>query len=445
MPRQRSYFIERTTWLLGVGFLVLASIVSMTFWLSLRSQALYDEVVAARDARAAAAELRNELLAAESNARGYLVSGNEIYLSPYERSKARVGRQAQIVAERFAGYGEVAPSLGRLDEVIAQLSVEMDTVVGFKRRDQDAEAAARFATNRGKALMDEANVFLSGLARAADTRLTISAGAQGENANWLRWVSMLGGVIVVVAVGAAALAILQYAAQLRQARDDVSALNAGLEVKVAERTEELLKARERAELLLAEVNHRVANSLSLVSSLVKLQAHTISDQQAKQALEETQARLLAVAMIHKSLYTSGDVRSVALDVYLAALMDQLRASLADDRRKLRLIYDIAPIRLPVDTSVNLGVVATEWVTNAIKYAYPNGEGDISIRLGPLAQDSLELSVEDHGIGRQDERPKGTGLGTRIVSAMAASMNGRIEYTPRQPGTRARMILPLKAA
>ena len=73
-------------------------------------------------------------------------------------------------------------------------------------------------------------------------------------------------------------------------------------------------------MLLAEVNHRVANSLSLVASLVTLQANALTDKAAKEALGETYARILAISLVHKRLYTAGDVRFVALDEYLSSLL-----------------------------------------------------------------------------------------------------------------------------
>jgi two-component sensor histidine kinase len=90
--------------------------------------------------------------------------------------------------------------------------------------------------------------------------------------------------------------------------------------------------------------------------------------------------------------------------------------------------------LPTDNSINLGVVATEWVTNAFKYAYPDRAGEIRVRLQHLPDGRLELAVEDDGVGRSDEEAaKGTGLGTRIVTAMATSMGAEVRYRPGKPG------------
>ena len=199
-------------------------------------------------------------------------------------------------------------------------------------------------------------------------------------------------------------------------------------------------ARDRAEALLAEVNHRVANSLSLVASLVSLQANAVRDQVAKDALGETKARIYAISLVHKRLYSAGDVRYVALNEYLTGLLDHLGAAMRGEGHQASLSYDIEPIALRTDASINLGVIVTEWVTNSFKYAYPDRSGEIRVRLGRRGDGRIELIVEDDGVGRGEEtQVKGTGLGTRIVRAMAQTMNAEVQYVARQPGTAAHLV------
>ncbi|MGN6582170.1 MAG: sensor histidine kinase [Rhizobiaceae bacterium] len=210
---------------------------------------------------------------------------------------------------------------------------------------------------------------------------------------------------------------------------------------------EVRAARDRAEVLLHEVNHRVANSLSLVSSLVGLQANAVEDQVAKDALSETQARIYAISLVHKRLYTSGDVRFVEIDEYLAGLIEHLRASMTAEGHGARLVTEIEHLQIPTDTAIALGIVVTELVTNAIKYAFPAGEpqGEVTVRLARL-DGQLELTVSDNGVGWCGEEPvKGTGLGTRIVRAMAKSLDATIDYGRQPKGTAAKMRFPLSQA
>ena len=208
------------------------------------------------------------------------------------------------------------------------------------------------------------------------------------------------------------------------------------------------QARDRAEVLLSEVNHRVANSLTLVSSLVNLQSKALVDDGAKVALAETQDRIFAISLVHRRLYNSGDVRSVELKEYLSGLLDHLRTSLRGKGHGVTLAFEIDAIELETDASINLGVVITELVTNAFKYAYPNGAGEIRVRLRKLP-DAIELMVEDDGVGRADGAPAiGTGVGTRIINAMCMSLGSQIAYRHRNPGTAACLIFtaqPRRAA
>ena len=444
MPVSGRFVVQTSIALLGVGLFALFVIVGMTIWLNERSQAHFREVIEARDIRGAAVELRSALQAVESSQRGFLLSGNEIYLSPYDSAKAQAERQLDTLRQALAGDNDIQPMLQRLAAITREKLDELDQTIALKADRRDSEAEAIVRTNRGKALMDEANVFLSGIVRTADRRLTEGVEEQRANAAMLRITSIVGALVIMLVVGGVIITASRYARDIAQARDEVRALNTGLEERVARRTADLAQARDRAEVLLAEVNHRVANSLTLIASLVRLQANALGDQAAKDALEETQGRILAISLVHKRLYTSGDVRFVELDEYLASLLDHLETSMrAEGHGGTSLSHELEPLKLRTDASVNLGVVVTEWVTNAFKYAYPDRTGSVRVRLCRLPDGRAELLVEDDGVGRREDAPvKGTGLGTRIVKGIAAAMRAEVEYLRRQPGTAARLVFPL---
>lgn len=206
-----------------------------------------------------------------------------------------------------------------------------------------------------------------------------------------------------------------------------------------ERAEAAVRAaRDRAELLLREVNHRVANSLALVAALARMQTNTVTDAAAKTALREMEARISAIAGIHRRLYTSEDVEAVELDAYLASLVEELQASMRADGRDHQIRLSAEPIRLATDKAVSVGVVVTELVTNAYKYAYPTDtRGEIRVALKRGDQGALELAVEDDGIGWTGVgEARGTGLGSRIVKAMAANLRSALVYGTDRRGTRA---------
>lgn len=446
MPISSRFVVQATTGFLVVGFLALFAIVGMTVWLGERANNFFDTAALARDTRNAAIELRDALRTAEASQRGYLLTGNEIYLAPYDTAKALAQRQLANLSRSMASNAQAGPMLQRLTTVVGEKIGEMDQTIALKSARRDAEALATIRTNRGKALMDEANVFLYGVILSADERLTAGGVEQQQNALMLRWASVIGAFVIIVVVAGVTITVLQYARETAQARDEVRTANLSLEERVERRTADLALARERAEVLLAEVNHRVANSLQLVAALVRQQSNAVTDAAAKDALAETQARIYAISLIHKSLYNSGDVRFVALDDYIRGLLDHLETSMRAEGHTASLSHDIEPMKLRTDTSVSLGVVLTEWVTNAFKYAYPERPGEIRVRLKRTADGQAELVVEDDGIGRSEASPvKGTGVGTRIVNVMAATMQAHIEYLKGQPGTAARLVFSTAAS
>ena len=202
-------------------------------------------------------------------------------------------------------------------------------------------------------------------------------------------------------------------------------------------------ARDRAELLMAEVNHRVANSLALVASMIKIQARGTADLRSRELLNEIHDRVSAVALVHRRLYASNEVNSVDLADFLSALVDQLAAMMRDTGHPGLVRLEVAPIAFPTDKSVSLGVVTAELVTNAFKYAYPAGPGEIRVRLERAGDGEAVLTVADDGVGRvMGAAPKDTGLGTRLVAAMVGSLGGRLDYLDGAPGTVARVTFPI---
>lgn len=196
-------------------------------------------------------------------------------------------------------------------------------------------------------------------------------------------------------------------------------------------------ARERAEMLLGEVNHRVANSLSMVAALVGLQANAVTTEEAKSALAETQARIRAIAGVHRHLYTSDDVRSVNLADYLEGLGADLQTSMQATGHHSRITVSAHSLDMPTEKVASIGVIVTELVTNAIKYAYAVGEaGEVRIRMQQEG-DAITLRVEDDGLGWDGTGAvQGTGLGTRIVRAMAKSLDANVSYEAATRGTTA---------
>ena len=199
--------------------------------------------------------------------------------------------------------------------------------------------------------------------------------------------------------------------------------------------EQLSASNARLEALLREVNHRVANSLQLVTAMIRLQATALEDEAAQQALTDTERRIDAIAQVHRRLYTTDDVEGVDMKDYLEALVAELGEAWASEEPKRGLHLDAESIRLPTDRAISLGVIVNELVSNAFKYAYgPTSPGDVRVSLTRADEGSFTLAVEDDGVG-MDPTPRiqGSGLGSRLIRAMAQSLRSTVEYGASRGG------------
>lgn len=426
---------------LTIGFLALLMIVGTTIWLVERGNTLLEQSTVQRSIRVAAEKLRDHLRTAESSQRGFLLTGNQIYLAPYDTAKTGAAQELDVLGRAIGPDAPNRAMLPALSDAVGEKIAEMDSTIALKRAGRDAEALALIQRNRGKALMDEINVFLYGAILLADEGGALGSAEQQRNASLLRRISAVAAAVIVLVVLAVTFMVYRNGRDLKLARDEVQAINLSLEERVKARTADLAMARERAEVLLAEVNHRVANSLQLVGNLVRMQVGSATDKATREALLETQSRINAIALIHKSLYTSGDVTRVALNDYLGTMLGNLETAMKKDGHTAILRIFLEPISLRTDASVNLGVAVQELVTNAFKYAYPEDQpGEVRVRLKRIDDDRAELLVEDDGVGfSPDARPEGTGLGSKIVSTMASALRTRVEYIHRRPGTAARLV------
>lgn len=222
-------------------------------------------------------------------------------------------------------------------------------------------------------------------------------------------------------------------AAIRKARDAAEA-----EVH-ASRDRFAALAAER-ELMLREVNHRVGNSLQIIASLLHLQANSSTQDDVKAALTNAMGRVAAVAQVHRRLYTSHHLNSVLLNQYLEALLEDLRRS-AEGNRMSRLTLKATAIEIDPDRAVAIGIIVNELVMNAVKYAYPDGAGPIHVVLSNEGDD-CRLTITDNGVGLNVKAdPRSTGMGQRIVNAMANKLEASVARDPDHEGTRIILSFP----
>ena len=186
-----------------------------------------------------------------------------------------------------------------------------------------------------------------------------------------------------------------------------------------------------------EAHHRIANSLQLLSAMVSIEARRIADPAAIAALDTTMRRINAIAGVQRMLYLSPDAATVDLGIYLEDLGAQLEQGCADAGAGRHVRVVAQRIEVPAEDATALGVIVSELVGNACKYAYPaDTPGDVRVALRALPLGGYVLEVSDRGRGMvADADPQGSGLGSRLIAMMARRLGGHPIWRDAQPGTR----------
>ncbi|BCJ91323.1 histidine kinase [Terrihabitans soli] len=195
---------------------------------------------------------------------------------------------------------------------------------------------------------------------------------------------------------------------------------------------------QQKEFLIGEVNHRVQNSLQLVSSFLALQGRASDDPKLNAAIDEARRRLSAVSLVHRRLYRADQLEAVDAARYADELLTDLVSSMGAEWERT-VTRDLQPVMLPTDRAVGLGLVLTELVINANKYAYGGAAGPLRVTLIE-DRNTFRLMVADQGGGRTGNRK---GFGTRMMDALVGQLGGSLDYEDNKPGTLAVLVAPIE--
>ncbi len=192
-----------------------------------------------------------------------------------------------------------------------------------------------------------------------------------------------------------------------------------------------LKAEREKEALLKEIHHRVKNNLMVISSLLNLQSGALPNDHIRNAVKESQNRVMSMALIHQLLYQSEHFTGIDFREYLASLLDSLMKTYHKPGQDIRPVIQADPVKLDIDTAIPLGLITNELVTNALKYAFPdNRAGVLSVRLVSLSNQRFSMTVEDNGIGMPADFDPATAasLGLKLVRILARQIKADWKYT-----------------
>jgi chemotaxis protein methyltransferase CheR len=204
--------------------------------------------------------------------------------------------------------------------------------------------------------------------------------------------------------------------------------------RIAERL--LHSLSEQKDMLLSEMSHRVANSLQIIASILLLKARSVQSEETREHLEDAHRRVMSVASLQQHLKATGMGEEIEVGAYLSTLCEALSGSVVRERRPITLSVAAGQAAVRSEQAVSIGLIVTELVINALKYAFSVDVAAGEIVVGYKVNGAeWALSVSDNG-GGMLEKPdkKSTGLGTTLVKALAQQLGAQVEIKTGKNGT-----------
>ncbi|MDZ4823923.1 MAG: tetratricopeptide repeat protein [Flavobacteriales bacterium] len=209
--------------------------------------------------------------------------------------------------------------------------------------------------------------------------------------------------------------------------------------KLGEKNSLIQKALSEKEILLREIHHRVKNNLQVVSSLLSIQSREIQDEKALEAVNESRNRVKSMAIIHQNLYSEENLTGIDVGDYIRKLSESLFNSYKVDKDEIVFETDIDKLNLDVDTTIPLGLILNELITNALKYAFSNSiNPKLRVSLKETSE-GLKLEVSDNGVGYNPDSARKDSFGMKMIEAFAQKLNAQWEVK-NENGTVVTMVI-----
>lgn len=469
MPISRATFLRSSALFLLIGLVALIAIVGATFWLAQRSEVISDNLTQWRMARAATVNLRNSLQVVETSQRGFLLTDDPQYLEPYEREVGLIaplyGRLAAAVEPLLGDRVDV----GRFEAAVLAKLDEMARTIELARTGRKDEAIALVRTNQGKALMNEAQAFFAQTIDAADQESMLGMKSQATNFKALRLVTLIGGGVILLVVGGSVWTALAYTREIMEARAEVEALNVGLESRIQERTQDLIRANEEVQRFAYIVTHDLRAPLvnimgftaELDTTMKTIQNYVLAEPGKASPQDASEAKLAASEDLPEAI---GFIRSSTkkMDGLINAILKisregrrplkpepidvkaMLETTLASVQHQILEDDGEATVSVSVPRIVSdrmsLEQIVGNLLDNAVKYSAPGRPLRLSVKAERKPGNRFTLSVEDNGrgIAEQDHErvfdlfrragtqdKAGEGIGLAHVRTLTRSLGGDI--------------------
>lgn len=474
MSATNANFVRTTFLMLIVGTIVLTGIILSSLWLVDRSRETFAYIIHERDIRRASADLLQTLVDAETGQRGFLLTQDESFLNVYEKAMTNVRANLSTVAELVTLRPLKEERMPELKRLIDSKLEEMSHTVSLTREGRRDEAIELTRSELGRELMDQIREILDFFRSQSDVNVDRGVAEQLEANGQLQWFMIGGGIAILAVMGGAIAIITQHVRALSAARQEVELLNAGLEERVNERTEDLMRANQEIQRFAYIVTHDLRAPLvnvmgftaELDTSLKALQAYVLADGDKLTEDQIREARLAAsedlpeaIGFIRSSTRKMDGLINAILKISrdgrrplkperidLKALVEATSASvhhqISESDGTVRIDIRVPPIHTD---RFSLEQILGNLFDNAVKYKQPERPLNLTVRAMPEGRNLVRIEVEDNGRGIADEDHErifelfrrsgqqdrsGEGIGLAHVRSLARNLGGEISVKSR---------------
>ncbi|WP_377296617.1 ATP-binding protein [Rhizobium sp. SGZ-381] len=471
MPFSNSKFARSSLLMLIIGAAVLAAIVVSSVVLSRMTQTYFDDVVRLRALRSAAADTMLYLRSAEAGQRGYLITGDESFLKPYTAATEGMAEQRERLEKAYTAQTAVRFSMDEFDALLAEKLNEMKSTVDLATSGKFDAAIDIVRDARGQKMMEDISSKLAGLISDLDRKLTAGVQELRDVASMLQWFTIGGGLVIMAVVGGAIAVVMQHVRELSRAHREVEELNAGLEERVNERTDDLIQANREIQRYAYIVSHDLRAPLvnimgftsELEQTLKSIRSYVLADdietlredelREARLAVEEDLPEAISFirsstkkmdGLINAILKISRDGRRelkpepVNLQSLLEATADSINHQVTEGGGEVSIA--VAAARPLITDRFSLEQIFGNLFDNAVKYKDPTRALNLTVRAFSVGRNALRIEVSDNGRGIAPEdhervfelfrrsglqNSPGEGIGLAHVRSLVRNLGGEI--------------------
>ncbi len=310
----------------------------------------------------------------------------------------------------YKAYNELGQHKEAMDYALTYMTLS-DSLLNAEKQNAIVEMEAKYEAEKKDLEIDLLNKDKT----IANMELSASKEAQKSQRDVIY--ALLAGVLFISALG---MVIFRLYRQKQKANQQLVSQN-----------KTIVQQRDENEVLLKEIHHRVKNNLQIISSLLDLQSGKALDENSRMLTIDSQSRVKAMSLVHELLYQNNNLAEIDMNVYTAKLAAQIQSINHVEGKVYRLDIPHDMI-VDIDTAIPLGLILTELLTNAFKYAQSSPEAKPEVEIGIQREkaDHLRVRVRDNGPGLPDEQalkaPRSLGL--RLVKTLTKQLGGTLQYT-----------------